>query len=123
MPAADDTPSALADKSPTAGRAAAAPAKIELRGGAKTFHARGRTVEALSPIDLTVRDQEFVALVGPSGCGKSTALNLIAGLLQPTLGEVRYGGAPVSGSNLHVGYMTQKDTLLPWRTAAANIGV
>jgi NitT/TauT family transport system ATP-binding protein len=119
MPAADDT--AVATRGTAA--ASAAPLKIELRNVAKTFHVRGRTVEALAPIDVTVRQQEFVALVGPSGCGKSTALNLIAGLLQPTQGAVRYDGAPVAGSNLHVGYMTQKDTLLPWRTAAANIGV
>ena len=50
----------------------------------KTFVTRDREVEALQPIDLTIHDHEFVALVGPSGCGKSTILNLIAGLLQPS---------------------------------------
>ncbi len=97
--------------------------KIALRGAGKTFVVRGQEVEALAPVDLTVRTEEFVALVGPSGCGKSTTLNLIAGLLRPSRGEVLYDGAPVDGLNRRVGYITQKDTLLPWRTAAANIGV
>ena len=97
--------------------------KIELVGAGKTFHVRGQQVTALQPVDLAVRDQEFVALVGPSGCGKSTTLNLIAGLLRPSCGQVLYDGAPVDALNRRVGYITQKDTLLPWRTAAANIGV
>ena len=50
----------------------------------KRFVTRDREVEALQPIDLSIQDHEFVALVGPSGCGKSTILNLIAGLLQPS---------------------------------------
>ncbi len=97
--------------------------KVELAGVGKTFVTRDREVQALQPVDLTVDPHEFVALVGPSGCGKSTILNLIAGLLEPTGGTVFYDGAEVTGLNRQVGYMTQKDTLLPWRTAADNIRI
>jgi sulfonate transport system ATP-binding protein len=97
--------------------------KIRLAGVGKRFASRGQDIEALRPIDLTVGAQEFVALVGPSGCGKSTILNLIAGLLPPSSGEVFYDGSPVGGLNRQVGYMTQKDTLLPWRSAADNIRI
>jgi NitT/TauT family transport system ATP-binding protein len=62
-------------------------------------------------------------LVGPSCCGKSTVLNMIAGLLAPSTGQVLYDGAPVTGPNHRVGYMTQKDTLLPWRNTVDNIGI
>ena len=96
---------------------------IRLAGVGKRFVTRDREVEALQPIDLTVHAREFVALVGPSGCGKSTILNLIAGLLQPSAGVVSYDGATVAGPNRRVGYMTQKDTLLPWRTAADNVRI
>jgi NitT/TauT family transport system ATP-binding protein len=103
---------------------AGAPAeKIRLAGVGKRFVTRDRSVEALSPIDLAVRPHEFVALVGPSGCGKSTILNLVAGLLAPSEGRVWYDGALVSGLNRSVGYMTQKDTLLPWRSAADNVRI
>jgi len=98
-------------------------ALIELRSITKSFSARGVGVHALGPIDLSVGKEKFVALVGPSGCGKSTILNLVAGLLEPSQGEVDYQGAPVKGPNRRVGYMTQKDTLLPWRTVEDNIGI
>jgi NitT/TauT family transport system ATP-binding protein len=97
--------------------------KINLEQVGKRFVTRDREVEALQPIDLAVVDHEFVALVGPSGCGKSTILNLIAGLLPPSAGVVSYDGVAVSALNRQVGYMTQKDTLLPWRTAADNIRI
>jgi len=97
--------------------------KISLAGVGKLFVTRDREIEALQPIDLAIHDHEFVALVGPSGCGKSTILNLIAGLLTPSSGVVSYGGAPVAEVNRQVGYMTQKDTLLPWRSAADNIRI
>jgi NitT/TauT family transport system ATP-binding protein len=98
-------------------------AKIRLIGAGKTFQVRGTELEALQPIDLGVRREEFVALVGPSGCGKSTILNLVAGLLAPSAGQVLYDGEPVTGPNRRVGYLTQKDTLLPWRSTADNIRI
>jgi sulfonate transport system ATP-binding protein len=96
---------------------------IRLDAVTKSFEARGARTEALQPLDLEIGREEFVALVGPSGCGKSTVLNLVAGILEPTAGRVLYDGRPVEGPNRRVGYMTQKDTLLPWRTAADNIGL
>jgi NitT/TauT family transport system ATP-binding protein len=100
-----------------------APVAIRFEDAGKTFQARGAAIQALEPMSLEVRRGEFVALVGPSGCGKSTALNLAAGIFAPSEGTVLYDGAPTGGLNLRVGYMTQKDTLLPWRTAADNIGI
>jgi NitT/TauT family transport system ATP-binding protein len=97
--------------------------KIRLRGATKTFQVRGTDVEALQPTDLDIRPHEFIALVGPSGCGKSTILNMVAGLMRPTAGQVLYDGQPVTGPNRRVGYMTQKDTLLPWRTTRDNIRI
>src|SRR5579862_5495104 len=97
--------------------------KLRLEGASKRFATHDGELEALRPVDLTVRKQEFVALVGPSGCGKSTILNLAAGLLRPTDGSVMYDGQPVTTLNRAVGYMTQKDTLLPWRNAADNIRI
>jgi ABC-type nitrate/sulfonate/bicarbonate transport system ATPase subunit len=80
----------------------------------------GDTV-ALQHIDLTVRRGEFVSIVGPSGCGKSTLFNVISGLTKPTAGTVRIDGRDVTGQTGHVGYMLQKDLLLPWRTVVGNI--
>src|SRR5690606_4699307 len=71
--------------------------------------------------DLTVDKGEFVTVVGPSGCGKSSLLNLIAGLSPATRGTVLYDGKPVRSVNTRVGYMTQDDNLLPWKTASKNI--
>ena len=98
-------------------------ARISLREVGKQFSARGTTLRALQPVTLDIKAQEFVALVGPSGCGKSTILNLIAGLLRPTEGTVTYDGTEVRGPNVRVGYITQKDTLLPWRTVEDNVAL
>jgi ABC-type nitrate/sulfonate/bicarbonate transport system ATPase subunit len=78
-------------------------------------------IDALAPVDLTVEDGEFVCIVGPSGCGKSTIFNIVSGLLTPTSGTVRLDGADIKGKTGHVGYMLQKDLLLPWRTVLDNI--
>jgi len=96
---------------------------IAVRGAAKHFIARGREVVALSPIDLVIEDGSFTAFVGPSGCGKSTLLNMIAGIVGPTAGSIVHDGRMVADVNTHVGYMTQQDSLLPWRTTAGNIAL
>lgn len=98
---------------------------IRLENVTQVFKARGSagSVKALDDVTLSVGTHEFVALVGPSGCGKSTILNLIAGLLPATGGRVIYDGRAVEGVNRRVGYMTQKDTLLPWRTTFANVAL
>ncbi len=81
---------------------AQAPPLIAFRGVGKSFHADGKTVEAVRGVELDIRRGAFIALVGPSGCGKSTLLNMTAGLFQPTTGSVAYDGAPVSFTPLAV---------------------
>jgi NitT/TauT family transport system ATP-binding protein len=96
---------------------------IEFRDVSKVFFKGDVQVHALRKVSAEVRAGELLAIVGPSGCGKSTMLNLVAGLMQPGLGEVRYEGRPVNGVNTKVSYVTQRDSLLPWRTVASNIGL
>ncbi len=96
-------------------------ARIEFRSVAKTFETSGQRIDVVRNIDLDIRAGEIVTLVGPSGCGKSTLLNMTAGLFSPTSGSVLYDGRPVTGMNRRVGYMTQSDHLLPWRSVADNI--
>jgi ABC-type nitrate/sulfonate/bicarbonate transport system ATPase subunit len=79
------------------------------------------SLPVLDPTSLEVHEGEFVSLVGPSGCGKSTLFNIVAGLIRPSDGRVLIDGRDVTGTTGHVGYMFQKDLLLPWRTAAGNI--
>ena len=81
----------------------------------------GQTVQALVGADLSVRRGEFISLIGPSGCGKSTLFNLIAGLDTPTDGSITIDGTDRSGQQGVVGYMLQKDLLLPWRTVLQNV--
>jgi len=94
---------------------------IELRHVSKTFRKRHETVDAVRDIDITIARKEIVAIIGPSGCRKSTLLNMIAGLYAPSGGAIVYDGKRVSDVNTGVGYMTQKDNLLPWRTVRDNI--
>ncbi|WP_298461597.1 ABC transporter ATP-binding protein [uncultured Cellulomonas sp.] len=88
----------------------------------RTFPTReGEAVQALVDADLSVRPGEFISLIGPSGCGKSTLFNLIAGLDAPTTGRILIDGVDRSGQQGLVGYMLQKDLLLPWRTVLENV--
>ena len=83
--------------------------------------ARFGNLHAMGPASLTVRRGEFLAIVGPSGCGKSTLLNMVAGMLAPSEGSVYYKGALVDRINYDVGYLTQKNFCLPWRTVEENV--
>lgn len=79
----------------------------------KTFHSSGRTVRALSEVDLRIDQGQFVSVIGASGCGKSTLLSIVAGLDTPTSGAVHADG--------RVALMFQDATLLPWLTARGNV--
>lgn len=78
-------------------------------------------VVAFRDISFTLKQGEILAIVGPSGCGKSTLFNVIAGLLRPTSGSVSVDGTLVDGARGHIGYMLQKDLLLPWRSVLDNV--
>jgi NitT/TauT family transport system ATP-binding protein len=96
---------------------------IAFRDSHKSFASNGLVTQVLSGIDLAVAHGEFLAIVGPSGSGKSTLLNVLAGLDTLTSGSVEYEGRPTTGVTPGVGYLTQDDSLLPWRTVSGNIAV
>jgi NitT/TauT family transport system ATP-binding protein len=101
-----------------AGATAAAPLVVE--HVSKSYELNGRIVPVIGDLSLTLREGEIVSIVGPSGCGKTTLLNTLCGLLVPDAGHIRWHGREVSGQPQNVGYMLQKDLLLPWRTALGN---
>src|ERR1700741_5129256 len=86
-----------------------------------TFKTPTGAFHALAPVTLSIPQGRFVSLIGPSGCGKSTIFNIIAGLLEPTGGRVLIDGVDATGTIGRVGYMLQKDLLLPWRTVLDNV--
>ena len=87
---------------------------------AKSYDLNGQIVPVIGDLSLTLREGEIVSIVGPSGCGKTTLLNTLCGLLVPDSGHIRWHGREVLGQPQNVGYMLQKDLLLPWRTALGN---
>jgi NitT/TauT family transport system ATP-binding protein len=91
---------------------------------AKVFNqGRADEVAALSDVDLTVADGEFVSLIGPSGCGKSTLLRLIADLIPPTAGTVSVAGKPAAAARQkqEYGIAFQQSGLFEWRTVLRNV--
>ena len=94
---------------------------LSVRGVSKRFDAGNRAVTAIEDVSFDVPRGAFVSILGPSGCGKSTLFNIIAGLLSPSGGDVLLEGASIVGRAGQVGYMLQKDLLLPWRSIEDNI--
>jgi ABC-type nitrate/sulfonate/bicarbonate transport system ATPase subunit len=81
----------------------------------------GTEVPALDDVSLAVAAGEMVSLIGPSGCGKSTLLRLLAGLDQPTAGELSADGVPITEPSAERGMMMQNPNLFPWLTVRRNI--
>jgi ABC-type nitrate/sulfonate/bicarbonate transport system ATPase subunit len=97
------------------------PIKLELRNVGKTFYERSAAIPAVDDLSFRVRPGEFVCVIGPSGSGKSTVFNLITGLLRPDHGEILLDNTVINGQTGHVGYMPQRDLLLPWRNVLDNV--
>ncbi|NMC50659.1 MAG: ABC transporter ATP-binding protein [Desulfovibrio sp.] len=99
---------------------------IRASGVGKSFQfTSGQHIAVLGAVDLHVRPGEFVAVVGPSGCGKTTLLKILAGLADPDAGSVRIGGARPKAfmEQGRIGYMSQADSLLPWRNVTGNVEI
>jgi NitT/TauT family transport system ATP-binding protein len=96
---------------------------VEVRGLRMVYQGRGRSVEALADLTFSVEASELVCVVGPSGCGKTTMLRCVAGLLEPTEGEVLLEGAPVAGPppGMAVVFQEYGRSLFPWMSARANV--
>jgi len=95
---------------------------LAIRKVGKTFRAAdGSSVCALADVSLSVDAGELVSLIGPSGCGKTTLLRLIAGLDEPTSGEVRIGAQLIDGPGAERGLMFQDPNLFPWLTVRHNV--
>ncbi|HUP26986.1 MAG TPA: ABC transporter ATP-binding protein [Chloroflexia bacterium] len=104
-----------------------APLEVEISALHKSFMRDGEKLEVLRGVELSVPAGKFATVLGPSGSGKSTLLGIVAGLDQPDAGSVTLrapgSDAPLAGRLGQVGYMPQRDLLLPWRTALDNAAV
>ncbi|TWT66381.1 ABC transporter ATP-binding protein [Allorhodopirellula solitaria] len=98
----------------------------------QTYHCRGKIVTALNSIDISIEDNEFLAIVGPSGSGKTTLLSVLGGMLKPEHGEVLFDGdslydlplarrAQLRGTK--IGFVFQTFNLVPWLTALENVQI
>ncbi|MCE5258443.1 MAG: ABC transporter ATP-binding protein [Chloroflexi bacterium] len=95
---------------------------IAVEDVSKSFRVNGSVlIQALDGASLHVNKGEFVTLIGPSGCGKSTMLNLICGLMEPDSGSISLDGDASAQRLGRVGYMLQRDLLLPWRSLLDNL--
>jgi NitT/TauT family transport system ATP-binding protein len=94
--------------------------RLEIRDVRKTFEGK-KPVEALAGVSMSLAANEFVSLVGTSGCGKSTLLSIVAGLADPSGGDVLVDGASIDGPGRDRGVVFQTYTLFPWLTARENV--
>src|SRR6185437_16172748 len=96
--------------------------RIDLLHVSLRYRTEAREVLAVDDVSFTVAESEFLCLLGPSGCGKTTIMNMIAGFLRPTGGEVLIGGARLDAVEHDRGVVFQDFAqLFPWRSARRNV--
>ena len=82
---------------------------------------KGETVHALKDINFTLKKGELLTVLGPSGCGKTTLLNIAAGFIKPTSGEIILGDKEINGPGVDRGMVFQQGALFEWLTVAENV--
>lgn len=99
-----------------------APGTVVASGVSHTYVSNGEETPALADISFTVEKGRFVSIVGPSGCGKSSLLMMLAGLQEPSAGEILCGGRPMPEPDPErIGVVFQEASLFPWLTAEQNV--
>jgi len=95
---------------------------IQIKNIGKKYLDNGHeSTTILSDVNLTIPKGQFVCLLGPSGCGKTTLLNLIAGFIKPSQGQILFNNVPVNGPGPERGVVFQDATLFPWLTVLQNV--
>jgi NitT/TauT family transport system ATP-binding protein len=95
--------------------------QLSVRNVRKSFPGKSGEVRVLDDLSFDINARDFVSIIGPSGCGKTTIFNIIAGLIEPCSGTMRFRGEEVESLRGRIGYMMQKDLLFPWRTVLGNV--
>lgn len=95
--------------------------KLKIDNVKKIYQTRKGEMTALNGVNLDIKENEFICVIGPSGCGKSTLLNIIAGLLEPTAGQILVDGKPIQGTGTDRGVVFQQYALFPWLTVKKNV--